>query len=87
MRLNVFVYVELPDNSKLFLRTENMSMPHGPSDVQVADFTSRKTEKLVQEEQAFLQRYQSEMNRLDQEDEAKMQKLRDQMPKFDEPQQ
>ena len=85
MRLNQFVHVELPDNSRLFLRTENMSIPHGPSDVQTADFTSRKTEKLVQQEQAFLQQYQSEMNRLDKEEEARMQQLREQMQNLSEP--
>lgn len=78
MRLNQFVHVELPDNSRLFLRTENMTMPKGPSEVQTADFTSRKTEKLIQQEQEFLRDYQSEMNRLDKEESDKMEQYHQQ---------
>lgn len=67
MRLNKFVYVEIPDNSVLFLRVQGKSLPQSSSDVEHADFFSRKTEKLVQEEQQFLKNYQAQMNRIDQE--------------------
>lgn len=70
MRLNTFVHVEIPDNSVLFLRVQGKSLPQVSSDVEHADFFSRKTEKLVQEEQQFLKDYQAEMNRLDSERES-----------------
>lgn len=70
MRLNKFVHVEIPDNSLLFLRVQGKSLPQGSSDVEHADFFSRKTEKLVREEQQFLKDYQAEMNRIDSERES-----------------
>lgn len=65
MRLNKFVHVEIPDNSVLFLRVQGRSLPHGSTDVEVADFSSRKIEKLVLEEQQFLQDYQNYANEQD----------------------
>lgn len=65
LRLNKFVHVEIPDNSVLFLRVQGRSIPQGSTEVQSADFFSRKTERLVQEEQQFLKDYQAYANEQD----------------------
>lgn len=74
MRLNKFQHVELPDNSQMFLRVQGKSLPTASPDVQEADFFTRKTEKIIQEEQKFLEDYQTYQNQYEREMEERYSK-------------
>lgn len=76
LKLNKFVHVSLPQNSRLFLRVEGRSLPSVSDNVDVVDYTNRKLDKLLQTEADFIHQYQDEMNRLDREDAERLANIR-----------
>lgn len=65
MRLNKFQHVEIPDNSKMFLRVQGRNLPPAPHDIQEADFFSRRSDRILSAEADILRQYQEDQNAID----------------------